>query len=61
MVAMLRKWQTQYESYHQLLSWLQCDIDQESHGMVGCLWCELCMDDQQNIQVSQKILQSLIE
>ena len=35
-VAMLRKWQSQNESYHQSLSWLQCDIGQGSHGMVGC-------------------------
>ena len=38
-VATLRKWQSQYKSYmyHQSLSRLQCDIDQESHGMVDWL------------------------
>ena len=37
-VVTLRKWQSQYESYHQSLSWLQCDMDQKSHGGVSSAW-----------------------
>ena len=52
----LRKYQSQYENYHQLLSWLQWETDEKEswHG-IGCLWCELCVKDKQNT-----ILQSLI-
>ena len=39
--------------YHQSLSWLQCDTDQESNGMVDCLWCEFCMKGKQNTQGSK--------
>ena len=35
--AVFRKWKSLYGSYHQSLSWLQFDTDQENHGMVDRL------------------------
>ena len=60
MVAVFRKWQSQYESYYQLLSWLQCDTDQENNGMVDCLWCKLCVKDEQNIPGSKNFSRAWI-
>ena len=51
--VMLTNWQSQYESFHKSLSWLQCDTDQESHGKVDCLRYKLFMKDKQNIQGSK--------
>ena len=48
------------EREHQALSWLRCDTDKETHGMVDRLWCELCRKHKHNIQGSKKFLRAWI-
>ena len=49
-VVTFKKWQSQYEREHQVLSWLRCDTDEENHRVVDRLWCKLYKKHEHNIQ-----------
>lgn len=48
-VAKFKKWQTQLEREHQMLSWLRCDMDMVSKDLVDVLWCNACRKHERSI------------
>ena len=46
--ATFEKWQKEHEIEHQMLSWLQCDLDAKGTHMVS-LYCAICRKYEANI------------
>ena len=49
MKATFEKWQKEHEIEHQMLSWLQCDLDDKGTHMVSLCW-SICRKYKANIQ-----------
>ena len=38
----VERWQGQYNTHHENLTWLRCDKDPSNKSLVSVLWCEPC-------------------
>ena len=59
--ATFRKWQRQFESQYQSLTWLRCDADGKDHELVDKLWCHLCRKHESAIHSSKNFSRAWIE
>ena len=41
-VKTFEKWQGQYNSEFEMLTWLRCDKDRGDRTLVSVLWCDVC-------------------
>jgi len=48
-VSTFEKWQQKYDSEHQSLSWLKCEVDKTDKNLVALLYCSACREYQSKI------------
>ena len=51
-VLTYKKWQTNYEQEYQMLSWLRCDVNERDKSLVGLLWCAVCRQFEERMQLN---------